>query len=344
MSKTTFTQTGNFDYTNAPTDIQLDPSFTIDHDSRIDMTEAFYMTIAWIQGNPIGNDIVLFYKDVIATANKGDLKSLFYVLLTCVIAFYIAYAVLGAAISPFFADQDPNYGKEAGSNGKKEAEEEREPPKDFTVAQLRDFDGTKGKPIYVSLSLEVYDVSSGRDFYGEGSGYHCFAGREASRAMAKLSFDEEDLANHDISDLGPFEKSVLDDWIQKFKHFKCYPIVGKVSIPPKDLELSREQMIEYRGLQEVPEGRIDAPIYIGINGKILDVSYGGKEMYGQGGPYFLFAGHDASKALAKMSFEEEHLRSTDLSDLTPEQQKTLSDWDKKLTVSRKYPVVGRIID
>jgi hypothetical protein len=31
-------------------------------------------------------------------------------------------------------------------------------------------------------------------------------------------------------------------------------------------------------------------ICIGINGKVIDVSYGGKEMYGKGGPYFLFAG------------------------------------------------------
>jgi hypothetical protein len=30
--------------------------------------------------------------------------------------------------------------------------------------------------------------------------------------------------------------------------------------------------------------------YVGINGKVIDVSYGGKEMYGKGGPYFLFAG------------------------------------------------------
>lgn len=39
--------------------------------------------------------------------------------------------------------------------------------------------------------------------------YHCFAGREASRAMGLLSFDESELANTNISDLGAFAKSKL---------------------------------------------------------------------------------------------------------------------------------------
>ncbi len=37
------------------------------------------------------------------------------------------------------------------------------------------------------------------------------------------------------------------------------------------------------------------------------VSFGGVEMYGKGCPYNLFAGRDASRALAKMSFDVEHL-------------------------------------
>jgi membrane-associated progesterone receptor component len=67
-------------------------------------------------------------------------------------------------------------------------------------------------------------------------------------------------------------------------------------------------------------------------------------MYGEEGPYHIFAGIDASRALAKMSFKPEDLNSTDLSDLTEEQKKTLDDWETKFISVRKYPVVGKLVD
>lgn len=161
--------------------------------------------------------------------------------------------------------------------------------------------------------------------------------------MAKLSFEEVDLSNSNVDDLGPFELSTLEDWYSKFKDYKCYPIIGKVSKPTVFKDYTLSELLEFKEVSVIPEGRLDAPIFMGICGKIIDVSYGGKEMYGKGGPYFLFAGIDASKALAKMSFKPEDLSSRDLTDLTPEQAKTLADWEKKFIVSRKYPVVGNIL-
>ena len=125
---------------------------------------------------------------------------------------------------------------------------------------------------------------------------------------------------------------------------KCYPIVGLLSTPVKGLKLKRSDLIKFKGLNEVPSGRVDAPIYIGIKNKILDVSYGGKEMYGVGGPYHLFSGIDASRALAKMSFEPEIIASHNLDDLTPTEQKTLNDWEKKFIDAKKYPVVGELLN
>ena len=84
-------------------------------------------------------------------------------------------------------------------------------------------------------------------------------------------------------------------------------------------------MKAFRGYQDVPLGRIHAPIYMSIKGKVLDVSFGGVEMYGKGGPYHAFAGIDASRALAKMSFDEKDVESVDLTDLTEEQTKTLEE-------------------
>lgn len=225
--------------------------------------------------------------------------------------------------------------------------EKRDPPRDFTVEQLREFDGTNGKPILVGLCRDVFDVTSSASFYGEGSAYHCFAGRESTRAMAKLSFDEADLSSLVNDDFGPFERNTLDDWYQKFKYYKCYPIAGRVSVPPSGLVFTKAELLatkEALSTAVPPEGRVDAPIYMAIRGKVLDVSYGGKEMYGVDGPYFRFAGIDASRALAKMSFEPADLESSDLSDLTPEQAKTLDDWEKKFLQAKKYPVVGALVD
>lgn len=162
--------------------------------------------------------------------------------------------------------------------------------------------------------------------------------------MAKLSFEEVDLGSTKLDDLLASERSNLDDWYSKFKDYKCYPIVGRISTPSAFREYTLAELLTFKECEVIPEGRIDAPILMGINGKVIDVSYGGKEMYGRGGPYFLFAGIDASKALARMSFKPQDLTSRDLSDLTPEQLKTLDDWEKKFIVSRKYPVVGKIVE
>jgi membrane-associated progesterone receptor component len=224
--------------------------------------------------------------------------------------------------------------------------EKRDPPRDFTLEQLREYDGTNNKPIYVGLCREVFDVTAADSFYGVGNAYHCFAGREATRAMAKLSFEEADLASLKDDDFGGFEKQTLEDWYNKFKHYKQYPVVGKVSIPPEPRDFTKAELLATKdhASDAPPAGRVDAPLYLAINGKVLDVSYGGKEMYGPDGPYYRFVGIDASRALARMSFEPADLASSDLSDLTPEQQKTLADWERKFLEVKKYPVVGRLVD
>jgi len=162
--------------------------------------------------------------------------------------------------------------------------------------------------------------------------------------MAKLSFEESDLANSRIDDLGPFERDVLNDWYSKFKDYKCYPIVGRVSTPETGRTFTVAELAATKAAATGPPaaGRIDAPLLVGINGKVIDVSYGGKEMYGKDGPYYLFVGIDASRALAKMSFKEEDLNSRDLSDLTPEQLAVLKQWEDKFIKTRLYPVVGTI--
>jgi membrane-associated progesterone receptor component len=222
--------------------------------------------------------------------------------------------------------------------------------RDFTLTQLQAFDGTRaenGNKVYIALKRDVFDVSSARDtFYGPGQSYFCFAGREASRCMATMCLDEgTDLAGGmDISDLSPTEVQTLDDWIQKF-HAKGYPIVGRVSEPPSNIKFTREQLQAYDGFNESTkiEGRVNLPIYIGFNGKVYDVSYGGVGFYGsKESPYHIFAGKDATRGLSKMSLKPEDANSIDKSDFGENEFKTQTEWEVKF--DKKYPIVGEIIE
>ncbi|KAK9100106.1 hypothetical protein Scep_023536 [Stephania cephalantha] len=92
--------------------------------------------------------------------------------------------------------------------------------------QLKQFDGTNpDKPIYVAIKGRVFDVSSGKTFYGPGGSYCSFAGRDASRALAKMSKNEEDICAS-IDGLTDKELGVLADWETKFE--AKYPVVGRV--------------------------------------------------------------------------------------------------------------------
>lgn len=67
-----------------------------------------------------------------------------------------------------------------------------------------------------------------RMFYGPGGPYALFAGKDASRALAKMSFDEKDLTG-DISGLGMFEMDALRDW--EYKFMSKYAKVGTIKTP-----------------------------------------------------------------------------------------------------------------
>ena len=163
---------------------------------------------------------------VILDFRRGDTKTIAYVFFTVIIALFIAYAALTSLFESIFADTPSSE-----TDKKEEVVERDPPRdftmnqarymhyrhyRHYThytafsplytlyalyalctlytlyhTIQIREFDGTKGNPIYIGLCGEVYDVSDRADFYGEGCTYHCFAGRDASRAMARLSFDEE---------------------------------------------------------------------------------------------------------------------------------------------------------
>lgn len=90
-------------------------------------------------------------------------------------------------------------------------------------------DGYATAPIYVGAAGKVFDTSfGGVEFYGPKGGYNKFAGRDVSRALAKMSFDPADLENTSTDDLDEKQKKVLADWVKTFEGRKGYPIVGKI--------------------------------------------------------------------------------------------------------------------
>ena len=85
----------------------------------------------------------------------------------------------------------------------------------------------KSLPVYVAIRGTLYDVSARRDMYGVvGQGYNCFAGRDASFALAKHSTDEKDCAVSDISGLTAGELDALEQWEGSFR--QKYPVAGHV--------------------------------------------------------------------------------------------------------------------
>ncbi|KAE8658611.1 putative steroid-binding protein 3 [Hibiscus syriacus] len=73
--------------------------------------------------------------------------------------------------------------------------------------------------------IQIYDVSSSKMFYGRGGACSMFTGKDASRALAMLSFKPEDLTGN-LEGLSAEELGVLEDWESKF--IEKYPVVGRV--------------------------------------------------------------------------------------------------------------------
>lgn len=97
---------------------------------------------------------------------------------------------------------------------------------EVTEEELRAYDGSDPtKPLLMAIKGHIYDVSPSRLFYGPGGAYALFAGRDASRALGRMSFDPNDLTGN-IEGLDSSELEVLQDWEYKFQ--EKYAKVGHI--------------------------------------------------------------------------------------------------------------------
>ncbi|EGZ27464.1 hypothetical protein PHYSODRAFT_476895 [Phytophthora sojae] len=100
----------------------------------------------------------------------------------------------------------------------------------LTLAELLPFNGVDNprQTILVGVDGVLYDVTmNGAEFYGPDGMYGQFAGRDASKALACMSLEDEALANPSIADITPEQRKTLDDWIKRFEG--KYAVVGKIA-------------------------------------------------------------------------------------------------------------------
>lgn len=102
-------------------------------------------------------------------------------------------------------------------------------PRDYwKEEELKPYDGTgdnEDGPILMAVNGDVYNVWKGRHFYGPGCEYHIFAGRDATRLLAKGKLEEETDEEKEKK-LNIADKAALQGWIYTFK--TKYEIVGKL--------------------------------------------------------------------------------------------------------------------
>lgn len=98
---------------------------------------------------------------------------------------------------------------------------------ELTLEQLKQYDGSNpSNTIYVAVKGRVFDVTTGKSFYGPGGSYCMFAGKDASRALAKMSKNDEDVVGS-LEGLTEKEMQALDDWENKFE--AKYPVVAALA-------------------------------------------------------------------------------------------------------------------
>lgn len=99
----------------------------------------------------------------------------------------------------------------------------------FSPSELSAFAGIpKGTPIYVAILGDVFDVTSGRRFYGSGKGYAHFAARDASRAFATGETEGDGLTDA-VDGLDWDDLEGIEHWHGFYLNHTNYTWVGRVT-------------------------------------------------------------------------------------------------------------------
>ena len=88
---------------------------------------------------------------------------------------------------------------------------------DWTLTEIAQYDGQEDQPILFAVRGKVYNVWRGRNFYGKGECYECFAGKDATRMLAKELLAPEEPAEEGTA-LTPYELMTLGEWMATFDY------------------------------------------------------------------------------------------------------------------------------
>uniref|UniRef100_A0A0R3RGV4 Cytochrome b5 heme-binding domain-containing protein n=1 Tax=Elaeophora elaphi TaxID=1147741 RepID=A0A0R3RGV4_9BILA len=106
------------------------------------------------------------------------------------------------------------------------------------------------------------------------------------------------------------------------------------ALPPmQKRDFTVEQLLPFDGVQ-------NERILMAVCGKVFDVTKG-SIFYGPEGAYGKLAGHDATRALAKMDLTLVKDTPDDLSDISDSDLNTAREWMQSFIY--KYPVVGKLL-
>ncbi|KAF9076831.1 cytochrome b5-like heme/steroid binding domain-containing protein [Rhodocollybia butyracea] len=104
----------------------------------------------------------------------------------------------------------------------------------FSERTLATYDGSlSGKPIYLAIDGDVYDVTKGKA-YQPGGSYHYFTGIDAARAFGTGCIQARTHLTHDLRGLTQDEIKTLEHWKDFYANHKDYKKVGRVAHKPID--------------------------------------------------------------------------------------------------------------